>query len=118
MNKCITPELTEIAAPLSPSIQDEKLSIEMRKRPLTDEVCCEPNNDKKSSSRPILSGATSCSRKRQRTKKEPTAVRFASAPHQTHVVPRWTDDEAASSWYSKRDTVSYTHLTLPTTPYV
>ena len=112
MNKCITPELTEIAAPLSSSIQDEQLPIETRKRPLTDQVCCGPNrNDdsKKSSSRPILSGATSCSRKRQRTKKEPTAVRFASAPHQTHVVPRWTDDEAASSWYSKHDIHKFRH---------
>ena len=117
MNNCITPEPTEtvamLSAPLSPSsIQDEQLPIQPRKRPLFDQVCCEPNHNddsKKSSSsnRPIFSDATSCSRKRQRTKKEPTAVRFASAPHQTHVVPRWTDDEAASSWYSKHDILTF-----------
>ena len=74
-----------------------------RKRPLIE--ACEPNeDDTQSTSRPI--SATSSSRKRQRSKKEST-VRFASVPHQTHVVPRWTKDEATSSWYSKRDLFTF-----------
>ena len=36
-------------------------------------------------------------------------VRFASVLHQTHVVPRWTKDEAASSWYSNLDIVAFKH---------
>ena len=120
MNKCITPEPTPtISAPLSSSSQDEQPSSsaaaavitmaspsrrQTRKRPLIE--ACEPNEDDKQSttSRPI--SATSSSRKRQRSKKEST-VRFASVPHQTHVVPRWTKDEATSSWYSKRDLFTF-----------
>ena len=116
MNNCITPEPPEtvamLSAPLSSSsIQDEQSPIQTRKRPLVDQVC-ESNEDsydsKKSSSsnRSVLSGATSCSRKRQRTKKE-SSVRFSSTPHQTHIVPRWTKEEAASSWYSKRDMLTF-----------
>lgn len=117
MNKCITPEPTQtISAPLSSSSQDEQLSSSVstitmaspsprqtRKRPLI-EACEHNEDDKQSMSRPI--STTSSSRKRQRSKKEST-VRFASAPHQTHVVPRWTKDEATSSWYSKSDIFAF-----------
>ena len=77
-----------------------------RKRPVINEVCTSNEDHKKSSSEPITV-ASPLSRKRQR-RKEPT-VRFASAPHQTHVVPRWTEDETTRAWYSKHDTVAFKH---------
>ncbi len=122
MNKCITPEPTKTSAPLSSSSREEQSSPspspagititqpsprQTRKRRFINEACTS-NEDHKKSLSPIT--ATSCSRKRQR-RKEPT-VRFASAPHQTHVVPRWTEDEAASSWYSKYDIFAFKHQEL------
>ncbi len=121
MKKCITPEQnmythTYMPAPLSLSSSQEKQpsvgtmtttqlsSRRVRKRSIL-KLVTEPIIEvKKSSSRPIT--ATSCSLKRQRRRKEAT-VRFASVPHQTHEVPRWTKDEAASSWYSKHDFLAY-----------
>jgi hypothetical protein len=74
-----------------------------RKRPHIEAF--KPDEDKKQSkTRPII--MTTSSHKRQR-RKEPTTVRFASAPHQTHLVPRWTEDETASSWYSKHDVFAF-----------
>ena len=121
MSNCITPELIDmhLSAPQSLSSSPEKQPSSagtmittqlsprrVRKRSIL-KVVTEPIIEvKKSSSRPITATSCSCSRKRQRRRKEAT-VRFAPVPHQTHEVPRWTKDEAASSWYSKHDFLAY-----------
>ncbi len=115
--KCITPEPTETSAPSSSSREEQPspapspawITITQpsprltRKRPFINEACTS------------TTATSSCSRKRQR-RKEPT-VSFASAPHQTHVVPRWTDDEAACSWYSKHDIFAFKRKNRQTPQY-
>lgn len=117
MKKCATPEPKQ-STPLSFNQEEQPSSPSavmtaplpspnrpMKKRPHIE--ACKSDDDKKSIIRPIM---TTSSHKRRRRKEEPpTTVRFASVLHQTHVVPRWTKDEASSSWYSKLDIFAFKH---------
>ncbi len=107
-------QATNEAAPLSPSssqveqpksatgITSTHHSSHARKRSLLQDD--EPRIDhKKSSSKP---NTVTSSLSRKRSRKE-ASVSFASVPHQTHVVPRWTEYEYTSSWYSKRDLFAF-----------
>jgi hypothetical protein len=102
------------STPLTSSQEEEQPSAVMmtpsppltRKRPHIEAF--KPDEDKKqSTTRPIIMTTSSHHNKRQRRKERRHAVHFAAVPHQTHLVPRWTEDETASSWYSKHDVFAF-----------
>ena len=78
-----------------------------RKRDFTEAFRQSQDDESVSSTSSAIS--SSCKRRRSSTKKE-SSVRFASGPHDTHVLPRRSEEETRESWYSKQDIQIFRYL--------